>query len=140
MLEIIFHQVFWGLFSFSLFFFLIKRFVIANIIKIENKRSGYIEKLTEQINSMQEKSKLLNNIASKIINEEIPEKQRLYIDQNLEPVLSEIKVEQLNYRQMLNDKLAQIKKKDFEKEILKNEKLLAQLDKLAIELVDSMQG
>lgn len=139
MLDIIFHQVFWVLLSFFLFFFLINKFVIANIKRVQEKRTNYMQKLIEQINTMENKSVVLQNVANKILNEEIPNKQRSYLEKKLEPILSELNMLELNEKQILKERLARHRPHHFQTEILSQEVVQKKLQELSNLLLQKIE-
>ena len=101
----VFHQVFWTILSFFCFYFLIHKYVVFNLERIFKNRSNYINKLTLQINQMNKKVEDLEDISHKIINEEIPNKQKFYIEKKLEPILEAIAIVEVAKRDRLKEKL-----------------------------------
>ncbi len=140
MIEMVVHQIFWTLISFFLFFAVIRVFVINNVITIEKKRSLYIESLTSQIDSMRQKAAILRSVAHKILHEEIPSKQKFYVEKKLEPVLHELKILELNEKDELKEKLSRHNVRHFKKNILSQEKLKEDLEIAAKLLIIKMQG
>lgn len=102
---LILHQVFWVLISFLLFFTLMNAFVFKRVQKILEKRSGYIEKLNEQIDEVKSKTIILENNANKIVNEEIPSKQKFFVEKTLEPIITDFQMNFFNEKEMLEEKL-----------------------------------
>jgi|GEM_PF-4953170 len=102
---LIVHQIFWVLVSFCVFYFLMLNFVFKRVDKIFEKREGYIAKLAEQVDSIKLKTLVLEKNSNKIVNEEIPEKQRFFIDRTLEPVIADFRTQILDEMEMLEKKL-----------------------------------
>lgn len=132
------HQIFWTIISFALFFLLMRFFVIRNVVEIQKMRSGYIEDLSAQISTMNQKTDKLKSVTYKILHEEIPTKQRFYVEKKLEPVLAELHIIELNEKDLLQEKLAKHKIKHFKREILANEQLKQQVYQAAQKLVDQV--
>jgi hypothetical protein len=78
---------------------------VFNLERIFKNRSNYINKLTLQINQMNKKVNDLEDISHKIINEEIPNKQKFYIEKKLEPILEAIAIVEVAKRDRLKEKL-----------------------------------
>jgi len=132
------HQIFWTIISFSLFFGLMRFFVIRNVIEIQKMRSGYIEDLSAQIKNMEEKTDRLKLATYKILHEEIPVKQSFYVEKKLEPVLAELRIIELHEKDLLQEKLAKYKIKHFKNEILANDGLKKQLNQAAEKLFNQV--
>ena len=106
MLYIILHQVIWGAFSFFVFFFLMNKFVFNKINKIAQKRDAYFNKLESQIEGMDQKTAYLEEISNKMLNEEIPNKQKFFIESKLEHIAQELEIDLLNEKERLQEEFA----------------------------------
>ncbi len=113
MIEIIIHQIFWGLVSFGVFFYCMDRFVISKIVQSQKRRTDYISNIKEQIGHLQEKTLLLKQVSTKIIHEEIPVKQHMYIERKLEPILKEMEMAIQNQKNIFDEKLSKVRKSNF---------------------------
>jgi hypothetical protein len=113
MIEIIIHQIFWGLVSFGVFFYCMDRFVISKIVQSQKRRTDYISNIKEQIGNLQEKTLLLKQVSTKIIYEEIPVKQHMYIERKLEPILKEMEMAIQNQKNIFDEKLSKVRKSNF---------------------------
>lgn len=134
------HQIFWTLTSFFLFFTLMRVLVIKNVVEISKKRIEYIEGLTAQVENMREKTQTLKNVTHKILYEEIPTKQKFYVEKKLEPVLHELEILELNEKGLLKERLAKHKVRHYKEQILQNEEMKKELANLAQQLLAKIEG
>lgn len=102
---LIFHKVFWTLISFSLFYCLFSKFVLA---KIKNQINLKNKMINEILNEIDFKENKIKDIASKTqnINEtEIPKDKNDYIEEKINFLLNEHKIKLEDEANFLANKL-----------------------------------
>ena len=72
---------------------------------------------------LQTKTRLLEEVSNRILYEEIPNKQKFYVERKLEPVIKELEIDVLSHKQTLQEKLKRSKVPDFD-QVFAQEKLL----------------
>src|SRR3989442_574046 len=122
-----FHQFFWTLASFLLFYFCMKRYIISRLDTIKQRRDDYGHKLADQIATLNKKTESLQAAEAYIINEEIPQKQRSYINQRMEIFNKEFELTVLNEKDKIKRKLAKHRFYDFLPVIKEDAKIQAEL-------------
>jgi len=140
MISAIIHQVFWTLLAFFLFLGLMRLFVIRNVEAMQQKRMSYIESLNTQINGMRDKTKTLKEVTQKILHEEIPTKQRFYVEKKLEPVLHELQIVELNEKDTIKERMAKHKVRHFTHQIATQDAAINQLKQLASVFSAKIEG
>lgn len=124
----IIHQIFWTFVSFITFYGLLTKYVLKDLSKIYVKRRQFVEKTTEQIEGINKKAQVLYDMADKIIQEEIPQKQKVYIGKKLEPIIHDLELILLHEKEILKTKLEQYKIRRFSAQIESDEKLMQALN------------
>lgn len=124
----IIHQIFWTFVSFITFYGLLTKYVLKDLSKIYVKRRQFVEKTTEQIEGINKKAQVLYDMADKIIQEEIPQKQKVYIGKKLEPIIHDLELILLHEKEILKTKLEQYKIRRFSAQIENDEQLMRALN------------
>ena len=88
--RIVSQQIFWSVFSFSLFHYLMKNLVIAKIEKVKEKRNSELEFLQSQVNDINNHIKDLVEESEKMKKEEFEAKKREYLKEKLDILNQEV--------------------------------------------------
>ena len=84
MFVILIHQIFWGFFSFFLFYFIMRNFVFVKIEKSSNLRKTTLANLAKAIKEANDKNDIIKTKIDFMIKIDIPEKQNAYVFKNME--------------------------------------------------------